>query len=81
MVKWSAALQTQAYVRQQWENASLPFFTSLGFQESLDHVCERMGMTSDIQHNYSNRVILEGTRKLGYASKTVTGSDVAKIIL
>ena len=81
MVKWSAALQTQAYVRQQWENASLPFFTSLGFQESSDHVCERMGMTSDIQHNYSNRVILEGTRKLGYASKTVTGSDVAKIIL
>lgn len=70
-VNWSAALQTQGYVRRQWENTGLPFFTSLEFQESLDRVCGRMGVTSDIKHNYSNRVILEGARKLGYAAKTV----------
>lgn len=70
-VNWSAALQTQGYVRQEWADTGLPFFTSLEFQRSLDRVCEYMGVTSDIQHNRQNNVILEGARKLGYAAKTV----------
>lgn len=71
-VNWSASLQTQGYVRQQWANTGLPFFTSLEFQQSLDRVCDRMGVNSEhVEHNYSNRVVLEGARKLGYAAKTV----------
>ena len=71
-MNWSASLQTQGYVRQQWADTGLPFFTSLEFQQSLDRVCHRMGVNSEhIKHNYSNRVILEGARKLGYAAKPV----------
>ncbi|KAJ5998144.1 hypothetical protein N7522_009804 [Penicillium canescens] len=71
-VNWSAALQTQGYVRQEWADTGLPFFTSLDFQKSLDRVCDRMGVnTEKVQHNHQNSVILEGARKLGYAAKTV----------
>jgi choline dehydrogenase-like flavoprotein len=71
-VNWSASLQTQGYVRQEWANTGLPFFTSLEFQRSLDRVCDRMGVnTEHIRHNRQNNVILEGARKLGYAAKAV----------
>ncbi|OQD82346.1 hypothetical protein PENANT_c022G00773 [Penicillium antarcticum] len=78
-VNWSASLQTQGYVRQEWADTGLPFFTSLDFQKSLDRVCDRMGVnTEKVQHNHQNNVILEGARKLGYAANTVpqnTGHD------
>lgn len=71
-VNWSASLQTQGYVRQEWADGGLPFFTSLEFQKSLDRVCDRMGVnTEHIKHNPGNNVILEGARKLGYAAKAV----------
>ncbi|KAJ5819001.1 Alcohol dehydrogenase long-chain fatty [Penicillium riverlandense] len=71
-VNWAASLQTQGYVRQEWANTGLPFFTSLEFQRSLDRVCDRMGVnTEHIRHNRQNNVILEGARKLGYAAKAV----------
>lgn len=71
-INWSASLQTQGYVRQQWADTGLPFFNSLDFQKSLDRVCDRMGVNEEhVEHNRQNRVILEGARKLGYAAKTV----------
>ncbi|KAE8355990.1 hypothetical protein BDV28DRAFT_11962 [Aspergillus coremiiformis] len=71
-INWSAALQTQGYVRQEWANTGLPFFTSLEFQNSLDRVCDRMGVSADhTTHNRQNRLLLEGAQKLGYAAKPV----------
>ena len=71
-VNWSASLQTQGFVRQEWANAGLPFFTSPAFQTSLDRVCGRMGVSADhINHNKTNRVLLDGARNLGYSVKPV----------
>lgn len=71
-VNWSASLQTQAFVRQEWANDGLPFFTSSEFQKSLDRVCNRMGVSSDhIEHNPNNKFLLEGARQLGYSAKAV----------
>jgi choline dehydrogenase-like flavoprotein len=70
-VNWSASLQTQNFVRQEWADEGLSFFTSSEFQNSLDRVCTRMGVTPDFEHNPSNKMILEGARKLGYSAKTV----------
>lgn len=71
-VNWSAALQTQGYVREEWSNRGLKYFTSLDFQDSLDRVCERMGVnTAQVEHNYGNQMILSGAQKLGYHAKTV----------
>ena len=71
-VNWSASLQTQYYVRKEWADQGLPFFTSLEFQNSLDRVCQRMGVSTDhIEHNKSNLVLLDGALKLGYSVKPV----------
>ncbi|KAI9690247.1 MAG: hypothetical protein M1822_009208 [Bathelium mastoideum] len=73
-INWSASLQTQGFVRNEWSQPphNLSFFTSAAFQDSLDRVCERMGVTADgIRHNKTNQVILDGARKLGWAVKEV----------
>ncbi|KAH7080854.1 hypothetical protein FB567DRAFT_531912 [Paraphoma chrysanthemicola] len=71
-VNWSASLQTQGYVRKEWAERGLPFFTSAEFQESLDRVCDRMGVSTDyIKHNPANAHLLEGARKLGWSHKAV----------
>ncbi|KAH7401269.1 hypothetical protein BKA66DRAFT_564925 [Pyrenochaeta sp. MPI-SDFR-AT-0127] len=71
-VNWSASLQTQGYVRREWAAKGLPFFTSAQFQESLDRVCGRMGVSTEyIKQNRGNEILLEGARKLGWAHKAV----------
>ena len=72
-VNWSASLQTQGYVRHEWsQKFGLKYFTSAEFQRDLDSVCDRMGVgTTEIQHNKTNEVLLEGARKLGWSAKTV----------
>jgi choline dehydrogenase-like flavoprotein len=68
-INWAAALQTQGYVRREWASNGLPFFESYEYQQSLDRVCDRMGVTSEHTiHNYGNRVLLNGSQKLGYAA-------------
>ncbi|KAL1801107.1 hypothetical protein ACET3X_001449 [Alternaria dauci] len=71
-VNWSASLQTQGYVRREWAGRGLPFFTSAEFQESLDRVCDRMGVSDkNIKQNRTNEMLLEGARKLGWTAKPV----------
>ncbi|EEQ28573.1 hypothetical protein McanMca71_005355 [Microsporum canis] len=71
-INWSAALQTQSMVREEWANGGLPFFTSSAYQTSLDRVCDYMGVSSDfIEQNHGNSVLLEGARKLGYTARAV----------
>ena len=71
-VNWSASLQTQNFVRQEWADGGLPFFASADFQDSLDRVCTRMGVsTKHIEHNRTNQVLSEGARRLGYSSPDV----------
>ncbi|QSZ30525.1 hypothetical protein DSL72_000079 [Monilinia vaccinii-corymbosi] len=79
-VNWSASLQTQDYVRKEWaEDRGLKFFGSTDFQDCLDRVCKRMGVSAEhVRHNHGNQVLLEGSRKLGYNAKPVpqnTGGD------
>jgi len=71
-INWSASLQTQGYVRKEWSDGSLPFFTSQDYQDCLDTVGERMGVSDKhVEHNKNNQVLLEGARKLGWTAKTV----------
>ena len=71
-INWSASLQTQSYVRQEWADRGLPFFTSAQFQDSLDRVCHQMGVSAEyVEHNINNRTLAEGARKLGYSHKMV----------
>ena len=78
-INWSASLQTQGYVRKEWADKGLSFFTSAEFQDSLDRVCHRMGVSTEfIEHNFNNRTLLEGARKLGYSHKLVPQNSMGK---
>ncbi|KAG4430913.1 hypothetical protein IFR05_013605 [Cadophora sp. M221] len=72
-VNWSASLQTQSFVRKEWaQDRGLTFFETAEFQNCLDRVCDRMGASTEhVRHNHGNRVLLEGSRKLGYHAKEV----------
>lgn len=72
-VNWSAALQTTGPVRREWsQKFGLSHFNGPDFQQDLDYVCDRMGVgASDIPHNKTNRVLLEGGRRLGWNTKVV----------
>ncbi|KAL2163303.1 hypothetical protein VTH06DRAFT_5360 [Thermothelomyces fergusii] len=72
-INWSAALQTQDFVRAEWaRDRRLPFFESADFQACLDRVWDAMGCTGDkVTPNHANRVLLEGAQKLGYQAKVV----------
>lgn len=79
-INWSASLQPQSFVRKEWsKDRGMPFFETPEFQDSLDRVCTRMGVSTDyIRHNHGNEVLLEGARKLGMTVKPVpqnTGGD------
>lgn len=66
-INWSVSLETQQFVREEWANEGLDFFTSPKFQECYDRVSEAMGVSDQhMRHNKSNRVLLEGAKKLGW---------------
>jgi GMC oxidoreductase len=70
-INWSGSIQTQSYVREEWaRDRGLTFFGTQEYQDCLDRVCDRMGVSADhIRHNHSNEVLMEGARKLGYSYK------------
>ncbi|KAI1149852.1 GMC oxidoreductase [Nemania diffusa] len=69
-VNWSVSLQPQGYVRQEWANAGLDFFTTQEFQYCLDRICSVMGVSDEhIRHNHGAQAILDGARKLGWHAK------------
>ncbi len=79
-VNWSASLQPQYAVRQEWATSSgLPHFLSPEFQDCLDTVCDKMGVArstdpsalANIEHNFANTTLLEGARRLGMAVEVV----------
>ncbi|XXH05031.1 hypothetical protein Hte_011455 [Hypoxylon texense] len=69
-VNWSVSLQPQGFVRQEWADQGLGFFTTQEFQHCLDRVCDFMGVSdANIRHNHRANVILNGSKKLGWAAK------------
>ncbi|KAJ2997599.1 hypothetical protein NUW58_g610 [Xylaria curta] len=70
-VNWSACLQTPSSIRDEWARDGLTFFKGREFQDNLDRVWEAMGVSDDvIQGNHSNRILLEGSRQLGWRATT-----------
>ncbi|KAK8063012.1 GMC oxidoreductase [Apiospora hydei] len=62
-VNWGVSLKTPGYVLDDWAaNRGLGFFSTPKFQESLDRVCDFMGVSDE-------HVLLDGAAKLGWRAK------------
>lgn len=67
-INWSASFRTPHHVRQEWaEKYGLDYFLSDGFADSVDAVCDRMGVsTKHLKHSKANKLFIEGCERLGY---------------
>lgn len=69
-VNWSVSLRPQKFVREEWAAAGLEFFDTPAFDECLDRVWDTAGASVEgLRHNHGNRVLLEGSRRLGFAAQ------------
>ncbi|RUS20244.1 hypothetical protein BC937DRAFT_95618 [Endogone sp. FLAS-F59071] len=71
-VNWSASLQPQHFVREQWAAQGLPYFMSPRFQRDLNRIYKRIGASKDaVVHNVPNQLLIDGCRALGYHVDTI----------
>ncbi|KAK6202997.1 long chain fatty acid oxidase [Scheffersomyces amazonensis] len=72
-INWSASLKTPFKVRKEWyDNHKLEWAASEDYDKCQDYVLQKMGCNANnIDHSLSNKVLLEGGKKLGYASKEI----------
>ncbi|KFH71384.1 hypothetical protein MVEG_01683 [Podila verticillata NRRL 6337] len=71
-VNWCASLQLPYFVREEWAKGGLPHFTSPAYQQSIDAITARLGISDKyLEHNTPNRLLLEGCHKLGYPAKNI----------
>jgi hypothetical protein len=78
-VNWSVCLRTQDYVRKEWADGGLPMFTSTAYDECMDRVWDFAGAGTDgVRHNHRNRVLLDGSRALGWAAAEAPQNTAGK---
>ncbi|GAA5893640.1 uncharacterized protein JCM6883_003589 [Sporobolomyces salmoneus] len=67
-VNWSCSLRPQHFLREQWaKDHGLPYFLSKEYAESIEYVCERMGVSDEFfKHNQANQILVDASNKLGY---------------
>lgn len=71
-VNWSASLRTPDNIRKEWVKAGAPFYGTQQYDEAMDYVMEMMGCSDqDLQHSFTNQLILDGAKKLGYSAKPI----------
>lgn len=76
-VNWLACLRTPPQVRQEWTRQhGVEWVDSLDYDECMDYVWDKMGVTtSNLNHSFLNRIILNGSRKLNYTAGEVGQND------
>ncbi|KAL7937714.1 hypothetical protein V8C35DRAFT_186952 [Trichoderma chlorosporum] len=66
-INWSVCFKPQDFVRKEWADEGLTFFTSHEFDECMDRVWDFIGAGTDaIRHNFRNNLLLDGCKKLGW---------------
>lgn len=72
-VNWSACIKTPFKVRKEWyDDFGVEFAATDSYDKDQDYVFKQMGASTDgITHSLANEVIMEGGKKLGYASKEI----------
>lgn len=79
-INWSASLRTPQDVCQQFSAQGAPLFSTDEYQKAMDYVWSAMGCHhNEIDHSFTNRMLLNGAAKLKYAASEVdqnTGGEI-----
>ncbi|RIA99780.1 hypothetical protein C1645_718038 [Glomus cerebriforme] len=66
VVNWSASLRPQDFLKKEWAEQGLDYFLSDEFNDAIDYVEKRIGVSSSqIVHNEQNKILIEGCKNLG----------------
>ncbi|KAH6896981.1 hypothetical protein B0T10DRAFT_556827 [Thelonectria olida] len=66
-INWSVCLRLQDFVRKEWADTGLPFFTSPEFDQCIERVWKYQGVGTDqLRHNHRNQVLLKGCKKFDW---------------
>ncbi|KAH8923692.1 hypothetical protein BT69DRAFT_1218738 [Atractiella rhizophila] len=77
-VNWSGSLSPPWWLREGWKKKGIEWATTRQFQESVDAVCERVGVTRDVKHGRANQMLIEGARKAGYDVNVLPQNSAGK---
>lgn len=72
-VNWSACLKTPFKVRKEWlDEHGVEWVANELYDNEQDYVLKQMGASIDnIDHSFSNAMLLDGCKQLGYAAKAI----------
>lgn len=72
-VNWSACLKTPFKVRKEWyDDYGVEWVANETYDNHQDYVLKQMGAsTENINHSFTNSMLLDGCAKLGYSAKEV----------
>ncbi|CAK5120154.1 unnamed protein product [Aphanomyces euteiches] len=72
-INWLASLRPPQQVLDEWVSKhKLPYFGSQEYQQALNVVCARAGISPDcVKHNVPNQNLLDGCAKLGFHAETI----------
>ncbi|KAI5954417.1 hypothetical protein KGF54_002192 [Candida jiufengensis] len=72
-VNWSACLKTPFKVRKEWyDDYGVEFAATDSYDKCQDYVWKQMGASTEgITHSLANKIVVDGGKKLGYASKEI----------
>ncbi len=66
-VNWAGSLRTPDYVLDEWAREhENPHFADANYLKGFDAVEQRLGVNTDIKHNFQNQSLRRGAENLGY---------------
>ncbi|KAM7261981.1 hypothetical protein ACFE04_021058 [Oxalis oulophora] len=67
-INWSASIKTPNHVMNEWsDQLGIDLFDSKLYRKSLDIVCEKMGVQSEVtEEGFNSSVLRKGCKKLGF---------------
>lgn len=68
LVNWAGSLRTPDYILEEWaKDHDLPSFLEDSYQESMDAVCQAIGVKAEgWEHNAQNQALWDGSIQLGH---------------
>lgn len=70
-VNWSASLKTPNKVREQFAKAGATLYSESQYDEAMDFVMNAMGCHKNVNHSFTNQMLLDGAKKLGYSAAVI----------
>ncbi|CAG8734942.1 7232_t:CDS:2, partial [Racocetra persica] len=80
-IGWSTSVEPSHFIREEWANSfGLNHFMDDDFVDFIKTIKNRLGVSSsNVIHNESNKILIEGCKKLGAPVSTIPQNSASKL--